>query len=171
MPGTDIELDPVDFVTVGTVGPKGRRLFHLQAGSGEQLITLIIEKQQAMALAEGINEMLETLTERYPDLPEVNVNMSRWDMSLRDPLEPLFRVAQMGLGYDEERHMILLVVQELVPSADDEPESVLPEEEPQVVRLWATREQMCALSEHARGLTEQGRADPKSNGHIIFYWT
>ena len=42
----EIELDPVDFVTVGTVGPKGRRLFHLQAGTGSRLVTLIVERNR-----------------------------------------------------------------------------------------------------------------------------
>jgi uncharacterized repeat protein (TIGR03847 family) len=100
----EIMLDPVDFLTVGTVGPKGRRIFYLQGGNSDQLITLTVEKQQAQALAEAILEMLDALKERYPDASEVDVNLSRWDMSLRDPIEPLFRVAQMGLGYDEDRN-------------------------------------------------------------------
>ncbi len=166
MPNTEIELDPADFVTVGTVGPKGRRLFHLQAGKGDQLITLIIEKQQAQALADAINELLEGLGEKHPELPEVAINLAHWDMSLRDPLDSLFRVSQMGLGYDEERNLVVLIVQELVVS-----EEQLIEPEPQVVRIWATREQMRALSEHAQSIVKKGRADPKANGHMIYYWT
>ena len=166
MPNTEIELDPVDFVTVGTVGPKGRRVFHLQAGKGPQTVTLTIEKIQAQALAEAVDEMLDDLQNKYPDRIETNTNLSRWDMSLRDPLDPIFRVAQMGLGYDEERNLIVLVAQELVVT---EEEQFNPD--PQVVRIWATREQMRALSEHARLMVKQGRADPKSNGHMIYYWT
>ncbi|RPI91492.1 MAG: DUF3090 family protein, partial [Chloroflexi bacterium] len=112
----EITLDPVDFLTVGTVGPKGRRIFYLQGAKGTELITLTIEKQQAQALAEAVNEMLGALQERYPDLPDTQVNLARLDMSLRDPIEPLFRVSQMGLGYDEERNLIQLVMQELVAS-------------------------------------------------------
>jgi uncharacterized repeat protein (TIGR03847 family) len=165
MPNTEIELDPVDFVTVGTVGPKGRRLFHLQAGKGDQLITLIIEKQQAQALADAINELLEGLIEKHPELPEVTINLSHWDMSLRDPIDSLFRVSQMGLGYDEERNLVVLIAQELVVS-----EEQLIEPDPQVVRIWGTREQMRALSEHAESIVSKGRADPKTNGYMIYYW-
>jgi len=165
MPGREIELNPVDFLTVGTVGPKGKRLFHLQSGRGNELVTLIIEKQQAQALAEAINELLHELAAKHPELGQPQVNLTRWDMSLRDPLDPLFRVAQMGLGYDEDRNLVVLVAQELVASEEE-----VVSEEPQVVRLWATREQMRALSEHAQHIVRQGRADPKTNGHLIYYW-
>jgi uncharacterized repeat protein (TIGR03847 family) len=169
MPDTEIELNPVDFVTVGTVGPKGRRVFHLQAGQGSQVVTLVIEKQQAQALAEAVKELLDDLKEKHPELPETDVNLPSWDMSLRDPVDPLFRVAQMGLGYDEERNLVVLVAQELIASEEGEEETVEPQ--PQVVRLWATREQMRALGEHAQGVIKKGRADPRSNGYLIYYWT
>ena len=168
MPGSEIILNPVDFVTIGTVGPKGRRLFHLQAGKDEQLITLVIEKQQAQALAEAVQEMLSDLAENHPGNAEGEVNLSRWNMDLRDPIEPLFRVSQMGLGFEEERNMIVLVAQELLL---EEPEDPLTEPEPQVVRIWATREQMQALSQHTLNVVKKGRADPKTNGYMIYYWT
>jgi len=169
MSDREIELDPVDFVTVGTVGPKGRRVFHLQAGQGSQVVTLMIEKQQAQALAEAVKELLDDLKQKHPDLPETEVNLSSWDMSLRDPVDPLFRVAQMGLGYDEERNLVVLVAQELVASEEGDEE--ITEPQPQVVRMWATREQMRALGDYAQGVVKRGRADPRSNGYLIYYWT
>jgi uncharacterized repeat protein (TIGR03847 family) len=169
MPDREIELDPVDFVTVGTVGPKGRRVFHLQAGQGSQVVTLVIEKQQAQALAEAVKELLDDLKQKHPEVPETDVNLSSWDMSLRDPVDPLFRVAQMGLGYDEERNLVVLVAQELVASEEGEEDVVEPQ--PQVVRMWATREQMRALGDHTQGVVKRGRADPRSNGYLIYYWT
>jgi uncharacterized repeat protein (TIGR03847 family) len=139
----------------------------LQAGHGNQVVTLVIEKEQARALAEAIREILKDLNERFPEATEVDI--SKLDMSLRDPIEPLFRIAQMGLGYDEDSNLVLLVAQELVVAEEEEQESELLE--PQVVRIWATREQMHALSEHAESIVKKGRADPKSNGHLIYYWT
>ncbi len=166
MPNTEIDLNPVDFITVGTVGPKGQRVFHLQAGKAEQVVSLIIEKEQAWALSEAIRELVEDLEERYPtdDLssdPAVN-------MDLRDPLESLFRVAQMGLGYDEDRQMVVLVAQELVATEEDaDPESV----QPGIVRMWCSRAQMRALSTHATATVQAGRPDPKQNGRLVYYWT
>jgi uncharacterized repeat protein (TIGR03847 family) len=166
MVNREIELDPVDFVTVGTVGPKGRRVFHLQAGQGSQLVTLTIEKQQVQALIEALQELLEDIKAKHPDLPEAEVTLARWNMKLRDPLDPLFRVSQMGLGYDDHRNLVVLVAQELVVS---EEETVEPE--PRSVRFWATREQMRALEQYAQEIVKQGRVDPKTNGHLIYYWT
>src|SRR4051812_45753992 len=114
MPNVEIELNPVDFITVGTVGPKGRRLFHIQGGKGSQIITLTIEKEQARALAVAITELLDDLTTQRTELASDAIELSTLNMDLRDPIEPAFRVAQMGLGYDEERDMVILVAQELI---------------------------------------------------------
>jgi uncharacterized repeat protein (TIGR03847 family) len=168
MPTDEIELDPVDFMTVGTVGPKGRRLFHLQAGKTGQLVSLVLEKEQARALAEALEELLGDLNQKYPDRLEKEVDLSHLDMSLRDPLEPMFRIAQMGLGYDEDRNMIVLVARELVAGEEEEGADT---PEPRTVRFWASREQMRALSKYTYSIVKQGRADPKSNGHLIYYWT
>lgn len=159
-------MNPVDFITVGTVGPKGQRVFHLQAGKDGQVVSLTIEKEQAWALSEAIRELAEDLDQRYPTLEAVDI--SDFNMELRDPIEPLFRVAQMGLGYDEDRSMVVLVAQELVAVDEDaDPESV----QPGIVRMWCSREQMRALSQHATATVQAGRPDPKQNGRLVYYWT
>jgi uncharacterized repeat protein (TIGR03847 family) len=175
MPNTEIELNPVDFITVGTVGPKGRRQFNLQGGQNSQIITLTLEKEQARRLAEAIRDMLEELENQGHGSEEPIFNIKKWDMTLRDPIEPQFRVSQMGLGFDELQDKIILVAQELVVSEDDE--EILDDIDdidgikPSVVRFWGTKEQYRVLSEHTFSIIDQGRADPKQNGHVIYYWT
>lgn len=178
MPHTEIELKPVDFITVGTIGPKGKRIFHLQAGKGTQIVSLVIEKEQAWALSEAVKELIDDLDERYPseaDIPS-DIDLAAIDMELREPIEPVFRVAQMGLGYDEDNNLIVLVAQELVaPDAEgdldleeeDDPEAA----EPGIVRMWCDRRQMRALSLQAIATVQSGRADPRQNGRVIYYWT
>lgn len=166
MQSPEIDLNPVDFITVGTVGPKGQRVFHLQAGKDDLIVSLIIEKEQAWALSEAIRELAEDLDQRYPTLESTDV--SEFNMELRDPIEPMFRVAQMGLGYDEDRSMVVLVAQELVILDDEaDPESV----QPGIVRMWCSRDQMRALSAHATATVQAGRPDPKQNGRLVYYWT
>jgi uncharacterized repeat protein (TIGR03847 family) len=169
MPRRELELNPVDFITVGTIGPKGQRIFHLQAGKDNQLISLTIEKEQAAALSEAIRELISDLDERYPspDGSETKVDLSQWDMDLREPITPVFRVAQMGLGYDEDRDLVVLVAQELVIIEEGEESS---EAEPGIVRMWCNREQMVALSAHAMETVQSGRADPRQNGRLVYYW-
>ncbi|MCA0458643.1 MAG: DUF3090 family protein [Chloroflexi bacterium] len=169
MTGKEIELNPVDFITIGTIGPRGQRIFHLQSGQGRQLVSLIIEKEQARALSEAIREMLDDLNRRNPDADDLPpVNLTGVDMDLREPIEPVFRVAQMGLGYDEDHDLVVLVAQELVSTTDvDE----LSEIEPGVVKLWCKRDQMALLCEHALEVVNSGRADPKQNGRLVYYWS
>lgn len=170
MPHTEIELKPVDFITVGTIGPKGRRVFHLQAGKGTQIVSLIIEKEQAWALSEAVKELIDDLDERYPN-PEgtsAEVDLESIDMELREPIEPIFRVSQMGLGYDEDNNMVVLVAQELIPTGEDEDPDAT---EPGIVRMWCDRQQMRALSLQAISTVQSGRADPRQNGRVIYYWT
>jgi uncharacterized repeat protein (TIGR03847 family) len=179
MPHTEIELKPVDFITIGTIGPKGRRIFHLQAGKGTQIVSLVIEKEQAWALSEAVKELIDDLDERYPNevgMPS-DIDLAAIDMELREPIEPVFRVAQMGLGFDEDNNMIVLVAQELVATDQDDEEADLEVDEetesiePGIVRMWCDRTQMRALSLQAISMVQSGRADPRQNGRVIYYWT
>ena len=187
--GNVIELNPVDFVTVGTIGPKGKRTFHLQAGQDSRIVSFTIEKEQAHALSAAIDEMLDDIESN--DEVKTKADFSKLDMELREPIEPLFRIAQMGLAYEANDNKIILVAQEWLPQQDDvaadeaigdadELEDAAEEAfnlfegaagEPQVVRMWCTRQQMRALSLHAMDTVKSGRPDPKQNGRIIFYWT
>jgi uncharacterized repeat protein (TIGR03847 family) len=174
-----IELNPVDFVTIGTIGPKGQRTFHLQAGQDKRLISFTIEKEQAWALSEAIKELLDDIDER--DNTTTTADFSNLDMDLREPIEPMFRIAQMGLAYEADDNMVILIAQEFSPPNDDNDDdfdddddlSFLNDDgiEPNIVRMWCTREQIHALSLHAIDTVKSGRPDAKQNGRIIYYWT
>ena len=118
--GNVIELNPVDFVTIGTIGPKGKRTFHLQAGMDNRIVSFTIEKEQAHALSAAITEMMDDIEAQ--DEGKTEADFSQLDMELREPIEPLFRIAQMGLAYEANDNKIILVAQEMVPQADELPE-------------------------------------------------
>ena len=158
MAKTVLELNPVEFITIGTIGPKGRRVFHLQAGHEGKLVSFTIEKEQAWALSDAINELIEELEERLDVNTEVE--MASLDMDLREPIQPMFRVAQMGLAFDEESEYIILIAEEFVREG----------EEADVVRMWCSREQMYALSIQAMDMVESGRPSARQNGRILYYW-
>jgi len=173
MPGERIELRPVTRLTTGAVGEPGKRVFFLQASKEDETVTVIVEKQQIESLAIGTEQFLEELEGRFPDLPKASGYFTEYDMELQEPLDPLFRAGQMGLGYDEANDLLVLVVQELTP---DEGEA----EQASTVRLWATRSQMLALGRYGAELCGRGRPIcpqcgqpmdpeghfcPKRNGH------
>ncbi|MGB7338740.1 MAG: DUF3090 family protein [Phototrophicaceae bacterium] len=158
MAKTVLELNPVEFITIGTIGPKGQRMFHLQAGHDGKIVSFNIEKEQAWALSEAIEEFIDELDERLDENTEVE--MASLDMDLREPIRPMFRVAQMGLAFDEESEYIILIAEEFVGE----------DQESDVVRMWCSREQMYALSIQAMDMVESGRPSARQNGRILYYW-
>jgi uncharacterized repeat protein (TIGR03847 family) len=153
-----VELDPVDKLTAGAIGEPGHRTFYLQARSGPELVTVLVEKQQVELLASSILEILATVGAETAEGPGED------ELALEDPVEPLFRAGRLSIGYEERRDLMLLEIEELEEEEEDEDEvgSVeLDEEEvsPDLerIRLWATREQMLALSRHSAAVAAQGR--------------
>jgi len=139
-----IELNPANQITVGTIGPPGQRTFFLQGTRGSQTISLTIEKEQARMLAESFEALIQELANKYPEANDTSV----WtDMRLREPVEWLFRVGNIGIGYNEDSNQVVLVAYELV--AEDE--------EPNVVSYWITRAQVQALVQHAYDVVKAGR--------------
>jgi probable phosphomutase (TIGR03848 family)/uncharacterized repeat protein (TIGR03847 family) len=147
MPESNIlyDLNPVSRITAEAQGEPGHRVFYLQARQGVVNVTLLAEKEQIVALCEGIKELLEKLGERG----EPGDPVSPYDLSLQEPIEPLFRIGQLGIGYDGESERIVIVAYEAV--AEEEPDTV------NVVRFWCSREQMRALTEHAMAVAASGR--------------
>ncbi len=144
------DLDAVQRITVGAVGPKGQRVFYVQARRGSRVITLLAEKEQVRALADAISRLLDSLAEKNPRLATSD-DLLVTDMSLEEPLEPEFRVGQMGLGYDSDRDLVVLLIQGATAAEDEE------EDQP-TARFSATRPQMRALSNHAVQVVAAGRA-------------
>jgi len=175
MAGARYDLNPVTHITAGAVGPPGKRVFYIQATQDlpPRAITLLCEKQQVEALAAGIEQFLDELQKKHSDLAEASDYFERYKMELQEPLEPTFRVGQMGLGYDEENDLLVLVAQEMVTEE-------MTAEDAAAARFWATRSQLRALGRYAQEIARQGRPIcgncgqpmdpeghfcPKSNGH------
>lgn len=169
MPGFELDLKPVDFLTVGTVGPRGKRVFYLQGAKGGQLVSLILEKIQVGALAEAIDELLQELETQHladPTPASDEIDLADYNLELRDPIQPEFRVAQIGLGYDEALDMVVVVTQELIGTEEEAADA-----DPGVVRFWGDRRLMRALAVYSGIIVERGRPDPQKNGRIHYYWT
>ncbi|MCP4537671.1 MAG: DUF3090 family protein [Chloroflexi bacterium] len=140
-----IELGSADFITIDTIGVPGQRTFFLQAAEGDMIITLVIEKEHAAALAIALRSLLEQLGQGQAEtddtlMPPVNLDLIY-------PVEPLFRVGQLGMGYDETQDMIVIMAEELTEE----------EQQSTKVHIWGNRAMMGALAHQAATVVASGR--------------
>lgn len=173
MPASVLDLNPVSRMTAGTIGEPGQRVFYLQARQGGQLVTLICEKAQLQSLAVAVEQFLVELQSRLPQLSEASAEFRETEMGLEQPIDPLFRIGHIGLGYNDETDQLVLETRELLAES---PET----EEGSVVRIWCSRSQLRGLARWGLELSQRGRLIcgncgepidpsghfcPKRNGH------
>lgn len=169
----EYDFRPVDHITTDAIGPPGKRVFYLQAQRGEETLTLIVEKAQVQSLAVGVEEFLQELRSRRPELEEADDQFVPAEMKLQKPIDPAFRVGQLGIGYDEEGDMMVLVAREIQIEGSQI-------DEPSVARFWCTRSQIRSLCSWGVEVADRGRPIcgncgqpidpeghfcPKRNGH------
>jgi uncharacterized repeat protein (TIGR03847 family) len=109
MPPTEIDLQPVTHITTDALGAPGKRIFYVQGWQGERTISLIVEKIQIQSLAVGLEQFLAEIYDKYPELPEASADYVEDQMRINPPVDPLFRVGELGLGYDAENDLVVLV--------------------------------------------------------------
>jgi uncharacterized repeat protein (TIGR03847 family) len=163
------ELPAVQRLTVGTVGPVGKRTFYLQARQDDQLVTLKLEKQQVGALAQYLIGLLA-------DLPAVGPMPVDEELELEEPVLAEWPVGTVRIEYDRDSDQVVLVAEEVL-EVDEEGEPIATGG---IARLAATREQMAALARRGASLVEAGRPPcplcgypldpeghscPRTNGH------
>ncbi|MBP7687620.1 MAG: DUF3090 family protein, partial [Thermoflexales bacterium] len=100
-------------------------------------------------------------------------DVDRRDLVLQPPFEPEFKVGQMGLGYDSDQDLVVIVAQALQTEEQTEDEGV-------TARFWISRGQAKAMADNALDIVAKGRPTcglcgrpinpeghfcPKRNGH------
>jgi uncharacterized repeat protein (TIGR03847 family) len=173
MPRVEIDLRPVTQIMTDAIGPPGQRVFYLQGWQGDKAVSLIVEKVQIQSLAVGLEQFLAEIQEKFPDLPEASPDFVEDKMRIHPPVDPIFRVGELGLGYDAENDMLVLVARELIAEGEEQ-------EEAGVVRFWCSRSQLRALTHWGLEVASRGRPlcpqcgepmdpeghfCPKKNGH------
>ena len=128
-------------LTVGTLGPKGERVFYLQCLAEGELVSLKFEKRQAAALAEYLERVLGELPgAEEADPPD--------DLDMREPVVEAWTIGALGIAYDQDEGLVILVAEELVEDPDDTGASA---------RFTLTRPQVRALVARARAVVAAGR--------------
>lgn len=166
MAENEIIFDPVDHITTDAIGPPGKRVFYLQAWKGNRTLTLLIEKFQVQSMAIGVEQFLKEIGDRFPQLEDVPSGYDERKMHIQPPVDPLFRIGELGLSYDTDRDMVLLMAREIL-AGDKEPE------EASVAKLFCTRAQIRALTAWGLEVADRGRpicpycGEPEDpSGHI-----
>ncbi|MEX0989194.1 MAG: DUF3090 domain-containing protein [Actinomycetota bacterium] len=154
-------MDPVDKITAGAIGEPGERTFFLQARGEDELVTVVLEKQQVELLSASILELLAQVGD------ETGTGPGEDELDLEQPMEPRFRAGNLRIGYEPDRDMILLEVEEAVEGDDEEEGEELVPPDTDKLRLWATREQMLALSRHGSEVASRGRPTCQYCGNPI----
>ena len=175
MPRIEIDLNPVIHITTDAIGQPGQRVFYIQGQTADRVVTVIVEKVQIQTLALGVEDFLTELLQRYPSLTPANSQYDENSMHIRPPVDPLFRVGELGLAYDADLDLAVLVVREIQQGAEQ-----TDPEESSVIRFWCTRSQLSAMSRWGLEVSGRGRPTcplcgqpieavghfcPKRNGH------
>ena len=173
MPRFEIDVDPVDHITADAIGKPGQRVFYIQAWQDQRTVTVLIEKFQLQSLSVGVEQFLAEVSRQAPELEDVSGDYIEDQMPINPPVDPLFRVGEVGLGFDKDRDRVVLQTRELL-TEDEEPESAA------VVRFWCTREQIRKMARWGAEVVTRGRPIcpqcgapmepeghfcPKKNGH------
>ncbi len=171
----NVDINPVIKITVDAIGQPGERVFYLQGKGQDQEITLLVEKFQIQTLALAIENLMSELREKISDMAEASPNYREDEMVLEPPLDPLFRVGELSLGYDPDQDMLILIAKEVPVDITNSEKDELSE-----VRFWCTRSQLWALARWGIELASRGRPvwpstgepilppgefSPKNNGH------
>ena len=130
-----------------------------------EVVTVLVEKQQIELLSASILEILSRVGLETGEGPEDE------EMDLEEPVEPVWRAGRLSIGYEQDRDLILLELVELVPGQEEAEEAVEVDEELELdaerLRLWATRDQMLALSRHGAQVVARGRPTCQFCGNPI----
>lgn len=143
------DFDEVDVFTVGALGEPGARAFFLQARRGAQRVTVKCEKQQASAISDYLRRVLN-------DLPEPTERPIAAAMELMGPVDAVFVLGPVGLGYDRSNDMVLLQLEEVI-AVDEEGEPLDEDPDRGHIRMFLTRNQAHAFCSHAENIVAAGR--------------
>lgn len=112
-PGAGSDID-AQRLRVEAVGEPGKRRFRLLALVDGETHIVWMEKQQLQALGLALEQMLEQLPERGPELGMPDMPLE-FDTQTRHQ----FRVGRMELGYDESRNRLVIVAHDIAEDDDE----------------------------------------------------
>ena len=176
----EIDVNPCVNITIDAIGKPGQRTFFIQGKSESETITLLFEKIQVQSLVVALLKFFDNLHQKYPLLAKENDKFSEENMSIVPPVDPLFRVGDLNLTYEQDTDNVILVAKEILFTQDEQSSQTPEFIEGRIVNFWCTRDQISQLSNWCVELLQRGRPIcplcnepiepeghlcPKKNGH------
>ncbi len=162
---------------VEAIGEPGQRRFRLMAVVGGDTFVVWMEKQQLQALGLALEQMLEQLPDRGPEIAVAPASVE-FDANTRRQ----FRAGRMELGYDEAQDRLVVVAHDVNDDEETEDAPVIVGVESNVsFACRLTREQAREVSADAAAVVSAGRPRctmcgrpmgpgphvcPQQNGHM-----
>ena len=141
------EFDRPGRFTAGAIGDPGRRVFFFQVFADGTEVAVKCEKQQAVALAEHLVNLLADLPGDEPaDVPAAEA---------LPPADLAWVVGSISIGVDRAESRLVVVLEEAMLGDDDEDATLT--EDPARLRVRLTREQVRAYASQVAVLTAGGR--------------
>jgi uncharacterized repeat protein (TIGR03847 family) len=170
-PGAEPDLD-AQRLRIEAIGEPGQRRFRLLAIVGGETWVIWMEKEHARLLGHALEQMLEQLPDRGPELGATAVPLA-FDLDTRHQ----FRVGRMELGYDERRDRLVIIAHDV----EDDAAQIAGAESETTFACRLSREQARDLSAEAAAVVAAGRPRctmcgapmgaephvcPQQNGHL-----
>jgi len=146
--GAYFEFEEVDSFTTGAVGRPGARTFFLQARQGRTRVAVKCEKQQVAAIVQYLRSVLH-------DLPPADDRPVPAALELTEPVEQVFVLGPIGLGYDRSSDRLVVQLEEIAPVGE---EGETEEGHDGHIRLYVTRGQAASFCERAEQIVASLRA-------------
>jgi uncharacterized repeat protein (TIGR03847 family) len=158
MAGDTIDFGVVERVQIDAVGVPGQRRFRLRARTATRSAQLWIEREQAQAIGQALEQLLAQIqTQRGEPATVADAGGPLDDFPMTPTVE--FTVGRLGIGHDDDHDLVVLQISNIEQSV--EPESDLPSTEPAavvaalVVRF--TRPQAAAVRAQVEATLSAGR--------------
>ncbi|MCC6793163.1 MAG: DUF3090 family protein [Thermomicrobiales bacterium] len=153
-------------VKAEALGEPGQRRFRLLAVIDGETRIVWLEKEQLRRLGQALEQVLENLPDRGPEIVSAGVSVAEFQLDTRHQI----RAGRMELGYDEQRNRLIILAHDLENDESGDPAFVcrlspgqareLAEEAEIVVSAGRP---ICPLC--GRPMASTGHSCEKQNGH------
>src|SRR5581483_412240 len=104
------------------VGSPGERTFYLQAVDGMRVVSVSLEKQQVVVLADRLEQLLDEIVARTGTaLPAGEPDID----ALEQPIDEEFRVAAMGLAWNGDAGLVIIEAHAPVETPEEAEQTLL----------------------------------------------